>query len=111
MPEQLFLSHTVRKRTSTEQADSEYLHDAGTSAGCFQLSCPPKNECRQRSSRLFFCPEIPGHDIPFKFIMNKLKGVHGIVRATPIADSGVMIISVILFIPVWRSLPAIKETA
>ena len=45
-----------------------------------------------------------GLDIPFMFIMNKLKGVYGIVWATPIADFGAMVISILLFIPVWKEL-------
>lgn len=45
-----------------------------------------------------------GLDVPFMFIMNAWLGVNGIVWATPIADFGAMIISIILFIPVWKKL-------
>jgi len=45
-----------------------------------------------------------GLDIPFMFIMNAYLGVNGIVWATPIADFGAMVISILLFIPVWQTL-------
>lgn len=45
-----------------------------------------------------------GLDIPFMFIMNANFGVNGIVWATPIADLGAMVISILLFIPVWKTL-------
>lgn len=50
-----------------------------------------------------------GLDIPFMFIMNEIKGVYGIVWATPIADFGAMVISVLLFIPVWKKLMETDE--
>jgi len=43
-----------------------------------------------------------GLDVPFMFIMNAYLGVTGIVWATPIADFGAMVISILLFIPVWK---------
>lgn len=45
-----------------------------------------------------------GLDIPFMFIMNASFGVNGIVWATPIADFGAMVISILFFIPVWKTL-------
>jgi len=45
-----------------------------------------------------------GLDVPFMFIMNARLGVKGIVWATPIADLGAMIISILFFIPVWKTL-------
>lgn len=45
-----------------------------------------------------------GLDIPFMFIMNARFGVNGIVWATPIADFGAMAVSVLFFIPVWKTL-------
>lgn len=45
-----------------------------------------------------------GFDIPFMFIMNEHLGVKGIVWATPIADFGAMVVSILLFIPVWKTL-------
>jgi len=45
-----------------------------------------------------------GLDIPFMFIMNVYLGVKGIVWATPIADFGAMVISILFFIPVWKTL-------
>ena len=50
-----------------------------------------------------------GLDIPFMFIMNACLGVKGIVWATPIADFLAMVISIILFIPVWKTLLAPEE--
>jgi len=49
-----------------------------------------------------------GLDIPFMFIMNSHLGVNGIVWATPIADFSAMVISVLLFIPVWKTLLHLK---
>lgn len=45
-----------------------------------------------------------GLDIPFMFLLNNLKGVNGIVWATPIADLGAMVVAVVLFVPFWRRL-------
>ena len=45
-----------------------------------------------------------GLDVPFMFIMNAYLGVKGIVWATPIADFGAMVISILFFIPVWKRL-------
>jgi multidrug efflux pump len=45
-----------------------------------------------------------GLDIPFMFVMNAYSGVNGIVWATPIADFGAMVISILFFIPVWKTL-------
>ena len=47
-----------------------------------------------------------GLDIPFMFIMNALIGVNGIVWATPVADLGGMITSILVFIPFWKKLKA-----
>jgi len=50
-----------------------------------------------------------GLDIPFMFIMNAHLGASGIVWATPIADFGAMVISILLFIPLWKTLLGSKE--
>jgi len=50
-----------------------------------------------------------GLDIPFMFIMNSIIGVNGIVWATPIADFFAMVISILLFIPVWKGLPVSEK--
>ena len=47
-----------------------------------------------------------GLDIPFMFVMNALIGVNGIVWATPIADMGGMIASILVFVPFWKRLKA-----
>ncbi len=52
-----------------------------------------------------------GLDIPFMFIMNALIGVNGIVWATPIADLGAMIVSIIVFIPFWKTIKAEQQSA
>jgi putative MATE family efflux protein len=52
-----------------------------------------------------------GLDVPFMFVMNAALGVNGIVWATPIADFGAMVISLLLFIPVWRKLLAGEKKA
>lgn len=52
-----------------------------------------------------------GLDIPFMFLMNMLIGVNGIVWATPIADLGAMIVSIIVFIPFWKKIKAEQNTA
>lgn len=50
-----------------------------------------------------------GLDIPFMFIMNAILGVNGIVWATPIADLGGMIVSILVFIPFWKKLKAEQD--
>ena len=43
-------------------------------------------------------------DIPCMFIMNGLFGLDGIIWATPMADTGAMLVSLCLLIPFWRHL-------
>jgi putative efflux protein, MATE family len=50
-----------------------------------------------------------GLDIPFMFILNATLGVKGIVWATPIADFLAMVISIFLFVPIWRKLTSIGK--
>ena len=45
-----------------------------------------------------------GLDIPFMFLLNRLRGLDGIVWATPICDCCAMLTSLALFLPFWRSL-------
>jgi len=45
-----------------------------------------------------------GLDVPMMLLMNRLMGVNGIAWATPMADFGAMIFSIMLFIPFWKQL-------
>lgn len=50
-----------------------------------------------------------GLDIPFMLLLNHLVGVNGIVWATPIADLLAMLVGILLFVPFWRQLRAVRE--
>ena len=45
-----------------------------------------------------------GLDVPFMYLLDATVGVNGIAWATPIADTGAMLMAVLLFVPLWREM-------
>ena len=50
-----------------------------------------------------------GLDVPFMFLLDHLGGAGAIAWATPIADCGAMLASILLFIPLWKSMNSVTE--